>query len=134
MKLNLTYLRIIIAAFAIGLLANTAGPASSRAGIERKTRELADNLVKIRSSLELYRVHHMGRYPPSGSFEKFEAALRTKSETNAWYINGVPANPFNGLNTVRFDNEPAGAKKAGYKFDPETGAFQADNDPAYSAL
>ena len=134
MKIDLTYLRIVIAAFAIGLLANTTGPVSTQASIERKTRELVNNLVRMRSSLELYRVHHLGQYPPTSSFEKFEAALQTKSETNAWYINGVPVNPFNGLNTVRFDDEPAGANEAGYRFDPETGDFRADNAPAYSAL
>jgi len=133
-KISLSYLRIIIVVFAIGLLANTIGPVSSQAAIERNTHKLIGELVKMRANLQLYRVHHKGLYPPTNSFANFQVELRTKDKSNAWYIKKIPTNPFNGLNTVRFDKEPAGANKAGWKFDAETGDFQADNDPAYSAL
>jgi hypothetical protein len=43
-------------------------------------------------------------------------------------------NPFNGLNTVRFDGEPAGADKAGWRLDSETGKFQADIGSGYNEL
>jgi hypothetical protein len=50
------------------------------------------------------------------------------------YIKKIPTNPFNDLNAVRFDGEPAGANKAGWRFDTESGLFQADNDAGYAAL
>jgi hypothetical protein len=43
-------------------------------------------------------------------------------------------NPFNGLNMVRFDGEPAGSGKAGWRLDKKNGYFQADNDAAYAGL
>jgi hypothetical protein len=50
------------------------------------------------------------------------------------YVKKIPVNPFNNLNTVRFDGEPAGSNKAGWRLDTRTGLFQADNDAGYAAL
>ena len=50
------------------------------------------------------------------------------------YVEKVPVNPFNNLNTVRFDGVPAGAGKAGWRVGTETGLFQADNNAAYAGL
>jgi hypothetical protein len=50
------------------------------------------------------------------------------------YIKQIPSNPYNGLKTVRFNGEAAGAGKAGWRLDTKTGLFQADNDAACAAL
>ena len=50
------------------------------------------------------------------------------------YLKKIPANPFNGLNTVRFDGSAAGTGEAGWRLDTQSGHFQADNDEAYASL
>lgn len=134
MKINLTYMRVFIAVFLIGLIPCVFGPSILNASVDKKTSYLIDNLIKVRTSLELYKAHHNGQLPSIDSFKDFQATLNTKNKSCPWRINNIGVNPFNGLNTVRFDDEPAGANKAGYKFDSVTGEFKADNDKAYAGL
>jgi len=88
----------------------------------------------MRIRLDLYRAQHEDSFPPSDSFESFEAAMTTKVGKYGPYVKKIPVNPFNNLNTVRFDGEPAGAGKAGWRLDTQTGLFQADNSPVYAGL
>jgi len=50
------------------------------------------------------------------------------------YIKQIPENPFNNLSTVRFDGQPAGSGSTGWRFDTETGLFQADDSIAHAGL
>jgi len=136
MKVNidLSYLRIVVIALVLGLLAKMAGPQSGQASIKSNTTELIESLVKVRASLDLYCAEHDGRFPSTSSSAEFVKALTQRLGQYGPYIGRIPDNPFNGLNTVRFDGEPAGADTAGWRLDTQTGIFQADNDPAYSAL
>jgi hypothetical protein len=99
-----------------------------------KTGELVDGLQGMRAQLCLYRVQHEDSLPPTGSFESFRTAMTTEVGQRGPYVEKIPVNPCNGLNTVRFDGEPAGAGKAGWRLDTKTGSFQADNDAAYAAF
>lgn len=136
MKVNisLSYLRVVVIALVLGFLAKIAGPESSQASIESNTTELIKALVQIRSSLDLYRAEHDGRLPSTSSSAEFEKAMTQRIDQYGPYMEEIPDNPFNGLDTVRFDGEPAGANIAGWRLDTQTGAFQADNDPAYAAF
>jgi len=127
-------LRIVVIALALGLLAKMVVPESSQAGIESNTTELIEALVKIRASLDLYRAQHDGRLPATNSSDEFEKALTQRIGQYGPYMKEIPDNPFNGLDTVRFDGAPAGANTAGWRLDTQTGVFQADNDSAYAAL
>jgi nitrite reductase/ring-hydroxylating ferredoxin subunit len=40
----------------------------------------------------------------------------------------MPANPFNNLDTVRVGGAAAGANTHGWRFDPASGQFQADDN------
>jgi len=88
----------------------------------------------MRAQLDLYRLQHRDHLPPADSFSSFETAMTTKVGRYGPYVKKIPTNPFNNLDTVRFDGEPAGAGKAGWRLDTETGLFQADNDAVYAAL
>ena len=120
-------------AVVLGIAARAITPQSAEAQTEANICILIDGLETMRANLDLYRAHH-GGCPPSDSFAGFEAALTTRTGRYGPYIDRIPANPFNNLNTVRFDGEPAGAGLAGWRFDIKTGRFQADNDVAHAAL
>jgi hypothetical protein len=134
LKFSLSYLRVMVIAVALGLLAKMTVPESSQASIESNTTELIEALVRIRGSLDLYRVENDGRLPSAISSADFEKALTQRIGQYGPYIKEIPDNPFNGLDTVRFDGQPAGENTAGWRLDTKTGIFQADNGPAYSAL
>ena len=133
-NVRLSYVKIFIIAVMLGVVGNIAMPQFVEASTEEKVCRLVDGLETIRAHLDLYRAEHQGSLPPSESFAIFEAAMTTQVEQYGSYIEEIPTNPFNELNTVRFDGEAAGAGKAGWRLDTQSGLFQADNDAAYSAL
>jgi len=134
LKVSLSYLRVMVIALALGLLAKMTAPESGQASIGSNTTELIEILVEMRSNLNLYRAHHEGQLPPTQSYAEFEKALTQMIGPYGPYMKAIPDNPFNGLDTVRFDGEPAGANTAGWRLDTGTGDFQADNDLVYAAL
>jgi len=133
-RTQLSYVEVVVIAVALGVVAVTVGPRFTKADPESRISDLIDGLEKMRVQLDLYRAQHNESFPPSDSFESFEAAMTTKVGKYGPYVKRIPVNPFNNLNTVRFDGEPAGAGKAGWRFDTETGLFQADNSTIYAGL
>ena len=95
---------------------------------------LLEALETVRSGLDLYRIEHEGSLPAADSFESFKNAMCGKFSRVEPYIKRMPVNPFNNAATVRFDGQPGGANKAGWRFDTKSGLFQADNDAACAAL
>ena len=134
LKLSLSYLRVVVIAMALGIFAKVAGPQSSDASIETSTTKLIEALIDTRSNLDIYRAQHDGELPPTDCCEEFEGALTERVGQYGPYMKRIPVNPFNGLDEVRFDGEPAGANTAGWRLDTETGDFQADNHSAYAAM
>jgi len=130
----LSYLEVIIITVVLSVVAMTVGPKFTKAGTESKVSDLIEGLEKMRVQLDLYRLQHNECLPPCGSFESFKTAMTTKVGRYGPYVKKIPVNPFNNLNTVRFDGEPAGAGKAGWRLDTQTGLFQADNSPVYAGL
>ena len=133
-KIRLSYIQILIAAVVIGMVAKSMSPQSAEARTESQLCDLIESLVTMRAHIELYRAHHDNNLTPTNSFESFQTAVTTNYARYNPSINKIPANPFNNLNTVRFDGEPAGAGKAGWRRDTKTGKFQADNGTDYAAL
>jgi general secretion pathway protein G len=104
-------------------------------GVE-ESRFLAD-LQTIRCQLELYKIQHNEQLPPTESFASFERALTTRDADNHGpYLQTIPANPFNGNSTVRFEKgqNTAGAGKAGWVLNDGTGIFQADDSAEHASL
>lgn len=134
-KTHSSYVEVVIIAIVLGVAARMIAPQFTEASNEEaEVCELIDGLEEMRVHLDLYRVRHRGCLPPTDSFAGFESAVTKRAGRYVPYIKEIPTNPFNGLKTVRFDGEPAGADKAGWRLDTETGLFQADNDANYAAL
>ncbi len=133
-KVRFSYVEVLVMAVILGIISRTIVPQFGEASTEAKVSELIDGLEVMRAQLDLYCVQHGDCLPPADSFESFEAAMTKKAGQYGPYVKKIPTNPFNDLNTVRFDGEPAGANKAGWRFDTASGLFQADNDAGYAAL
>jgi type II secretory pathway pseudopilin PulG len=133
-KTSPSFVQILITAIILGMVARSVGPLFTRAGSDRRVCSLINGLETMRNAIDLYRAHHKGELPPCGSFESFEAAITTKAGRYRPSLNGIPVNPFNGLNTVRFDGEPAGSGRAGWRLDTNSRCFQADSDTAHAGL
>lgn len=133
-KPRFSYLGALVMAVVLGVAAKTVTPQFVEAGSETKVAGLVDGLEAMRTQLDLYRAEHEGCFPPTDSFAGFETAMTTKVARYGPYIKKIPTNPFNNLNTIRFDGEPAGAGKAGWRLDTRTGLFQADSGAGYEAL
>lgn len=133
-KTRFSRVKVVIIAVAFGVAARTIAPQFTEASNEAKVSELVDGLEAMRAQLDLYRAQHGDCLPPTDSFASFESAMTTKVGQYGPYVKKIPTNPFNDLKTVRFDGEPAGVGKAGWRLDTESGLFQADNDVAYAVL
>jgi type II secretory pathway pseudopilin PulG len=134
-KIRVSYAEIIVVAIVLGIAGKMIAPQFTEASNEgAKVSELVDGLGTMRAQLDLYRARHGDCFPPTNSFVSFETAMTTREGRYGPYVKKIPTNPFNGLKTVRFDGEPAGVGKAGWRFDAKTGLFQADNDAEHAAL
>ncbi len=133
-KNRLSYTEVISIAVVLSVAAMSVVPKFTEATQESRTCELIDGLHQMRSQLDLYCAQHENCLPPVNSFESFKTALTTKVGKYGPYVDDIPVNPFNNLNTVRFDGEPAGVGNAGWRIDTKTGLFQADDSAAHAAL
>lgn len=131
---RLSYVEVIIIAVVLGVIGMRVVPQFVEASPESQIGELIDGLQKMRSQLDLYRAQHAGSLPDVDSFAGFEAAMTKKTGRYGPYVRNIPINPFNDLDTVRFDGEPAGAGTAGWRLDTETGVFQADDSVPHAGL
>jgi type II secretory pathway pseudopilin PulG len=134
-KIHFSYIEVMVVAIVLGIAGKIITPQFTKASNEEaKVSELVDGLEAMRAQVDLYRVQHEDILLPTDSFRSFETAITTTVGQYGPYVKQIPTNPFNGLKTVRFNGEPAGAGKAGWRLDMKTGLFQADNDAACAAL
>jgi general secretion pathway protein G len=131
---HLSYIEAVIILVVLGVFTMRVVPRVAQASPESQICDLIDGLEQMRSQLDVYRARHDGSLPDVGSFDVFQTALTTKAGRYDPYVKKIPVNPFNNLNTVRFDAEPAGANLAGWRLDTETGLFQADDSVAHAGL
>ncbi len=104
-------------------------------GVE-EARFLAD-LQTVRCQLELYKIQHDEQLPPTQTYAMFEQALKTRDTDNRGpYLKQIPANPFNGNSTIRFEQgeSTAGSGKAGWVLNVSTGTFKADDSTRHAAM
>lgn len=131
---------LLVILVVISGIASIVMPQFSSAANEARTSDLCDSLYELRSNITLYKMHHNNKLPGWGN--DFVTAMTgvTDSEGNfvsskmsgkavSWgpYMEEIPVNVFNGMNTVRVDGEPAGAGTHGWRYDSYTGEIQADD-------
>lgn len=133
-KSRLSYVELATVLVALSVVSMQVVPKFTQATEASRTDELIQGLQEMRNGLKLYSVDHESTQPPTDSFESFEAALTDTEGRHEPYVKEIPVNPYNSLNTVRFNGEPAGANQAGWRFDTESGLFQADNSRKHAVL
>ncbi len=131
---RLSLLEIVIIAVLLGIISKAVVPRISQAGEEKKIQQLVEDLQRMRTCLDLYIAQHENQLPPTSSYESFARALTKKKGIYGPYIDQIPTNPFNGLNTIRFNGLPAGSNLAGWRLDTDSGLIQADNGANYADL
>ncbi len=133
-KSRLSYVELATVLVALSIVSMQIVPKFTQATEASRTDELIQGMQQMRTQLRLYSVQHDNRWPRTDSFESFEAAMKSANQQGEPYVEKIPVNPCNGLNTVRFDGEPAGINEAGWRFDSESGLFQADDCPKHAVL
>lgn len=144
-KSGFTLVEILIVVVILGILAAIVIPQFTEASTEAKTSSLCTDLQTVRSQIELYKIQHNDNLPgvANGTHTAgagFGNSMIAKSDIygeagNDYgpYLQKIPTNPFNDLNTVRSSGAAAGANTDGWRFDATSGAFQADDSAAHAA-
>jgi general secretion pathway protein G len=134
-----TLVEILIVVVILGILAAIVIPQFTEASTEAKLSSLCSDLQTVRSQIELYKVQHNDNMPGVVSGVTFiqaltmttdlNGALATTGEIYGPYLQSMPKNPFNDLNTVEVetDNAGLGGGNMGWHFATGTGDFRADD-------
>jgi general secretion pathway protein G len=137
-----TLIEVLIVVIIMAVLAATIIPQFSSSTKDAKESNLKFNLHTLRSQIEMYKEHHLGKYPPAATSDDFAKQMTQKSkqdttlDTNGAYgpyVTGeIPANPLNSSNAVAIlsgDTEPTGATGGteGWQYNPTHGWFYPNN-------
>ncbi len=136
-KLGFTLLQVsIMGTFLIAVACVFVPPLAVGAAGSKETSFLAD-LQTLRSQVELYKIHHAGKLPPTETLAAFTAAMTAKGpDKRGPYLQRIPANPFSGDSVIRFESgkSTAGARKAGWVLNTDTGILQADDSIRHARM
>lgn len=143
-KSGFTLVEILIVVVILGILAAIVIPQFTEASTEAKTSSLMSDLQTVRSQIELYKVQHNDLQPnpeADGTWPRMTSKTTIAGVVDAAgsygpYLQQIPKNPFNDLNTIRLDGAAAGANTHGWRFDSTTtpGDFRADDSAAHALL
>jgi general secretion pathway protein G len=142
-KKGFTLVEILIVVVILGILAAIVIPQFTSASTEAKEAALVSDLQAMRSQIELYKIHHNDELPgdPANSSGgvSFLLAMTSKTDQDGVvgagatfrfgpYMQSVPENPFNNLDTVEINGVGVGDNSHGWNFVIATGLFQPDDD------
>jgi general secretion pathway protein G len=136
-----TLVEILIVVVILGILAAIVIPQFTEASTEAKLSSLCSDLQTVRSQIELYKVQHNDNMPGTAGAVTFVEALTLKTvisgalavpadtEIYGPYLQAMPKNPFNDLNTVEVEAVATGlgGGNCGWHFNTATGDFRADD-------
>lgn len=160
-KRGFTLVEILIVVVILGILAAIVIPQFTQASSEAKLNSLCSDLQSMRSQIELYKVQHNDVAPGNivttgvaaasiGSLDEqliyctdidgnvktgTDARVRDTGSTAVYvygpYLERIPDNPFNNMNTINTAacGNPATAASGtfGWQYDPTTGGIFADD-------
>jgi type II secretion system protein G len=131
-----TLVEVLIVVSILGIMAAIVVPQYNSSTAEAQLAALRSNLHAVRKQLELYKVHHNDLWPAGVGETSADFTRRMVTKTDASgapgtefgpYLERMPINKFNNRATVRIGEAVAGAGTDGWRFDPLTGEFQADD-------
>jgi general secretion pathway protein G len=149
-----TLIEVLIVVVIMAVLAAVIIPQFSSSTQDAKDSALRFNSHTMRSQIELYKLHHLGKYPDqigdatTGYLPQLTKATDINGNIGAAgaaypygpYIEGdVPPNPFDGKNVVtQVDlggQKPTGVSgtAGGWQYDPNTGAIWPNNPEYFAA-
>lgn len=148
-----TLIEVLIVVVIMAVLAATIIPQFSSSTKDAKESSLKFNSHTMRSQIELYKEHHLSKYPDqigdatNGYLPQLTKATDASGNTGdagtahpygPYIDNDLPANPFDGKNVVT-EVDLGGEKPTavsgtagGWQYDPNTGAIWPNN-PEYFA-
>lgn len=141
-KRGFTLVEILIVVVILGILAAIVIPQFSEASTEAKTSSMISDLQTTRSQIQLYKIHHNDNWPAShgDTANDFAAAMTSWTDVDGDaqtapgdgvygpYLQAVPTNPWNNLDSVReVTTDSTAANTDGWWFNTVTGNFRADD-------
>jgi len=132
-----TLVEILIVVVILGILAAIVIPQFTQASNEARESSLVSNLQTMRSQIELYKIQHKDTPPDAATFvaqmtgyTDIDGAAAAAPGVGVYgpYLQKVPANPFNNLNTIAAKAHAAGDNTTGWQYDESTGAIHANDD------
>lgn len=149
-----TLIEVLIVVIIMAVLAATIIPQFSASTNDAKQSSVKFNMHTLRSQIEMYKVHHLGKYPTvvdsNGSMPQLILATDASGATSSSAVadathpfgpyidHELPANPFNNKTTV-VKQSLSGAKpttgdnSTGWIYDDQTGAVWPNNPEYYTA-
>jgi len=147
-----TLVELLIVVVVLGILAGIVLPSFSSSTEDTKVSATVQNVQTIRAALDFYKVQHNDKYPgypstgtgaPTEALFTAQMTLASKKDSSTAAIgtsgftfgpylkNGVPANPFNALATIKIVADGAtfpttGDDTTGWVYKPQTGEFKAN--------
>lgn len=132
-----TLVEVLIVVSILGIMAAIVVPHYSSSTAEAQIAALQTNLHVVRKQLEMYKLHHNGLLPAGVGETSADFTRRLVTKTDATgapgtqfgpYVERIPINKYNNRATVRIGEAAAGAGTDGWRFDPLSGEFQADDN------
>lgn len=134
---GVTLIEILITVTVLAILAAVVAPRFSRASNDPRIEALRTNLLDVRAQLRLYQSQHGSRFPSLRDFalqmttysdaEGHTTQARTKKCNLGPYLPSIPLNPYTGGNRIGIGT----AGSSDWFYDEATGAFRANQDPAF---
>lgn len=131
-------IELVIVVVIIGIIAGIAVPRMSSAADNAAKNALVGSQAALQKAIDLYTVEHEDMLPHVGADAKtFYFRLLKNSDLDGTvndstgiygpYINGIPPNPINGLNTIRRGGALPGANTHGWHYDLATAQISPDH-------
>lgn len=127
-KSGFTLVEILIVVIILGLLAAIVIPQLTDANSTAKTSSLRTDLRRIRSQINLYKMHHNNNLPSLSNFEaQMTGTTGINGDTNDTdfgpYLQLIPTEPFTSSNALTANGTD------GWNYNETTGEFWAPCDP-----
>jgi prepilin-type N-terminal cleavage/methylation domain-containing protein len=153
-KRGFTLVEILIVVVILGILAAIVIPQFTQASTEAKENSMCSDLQSLRFQIELYKCQHRDVAPAAATFEsqliyctKIDgttqgAGSKARDGANGYiygpYVENVPANPFNRLNTIKANATvgppaAAGDDTTGWQYCASTGEIYANDKGSTAA-